>query len=131
MDYSQELCTAVNDMHANLVTIFHTWNGKQSTSLGTAEETDQAVKAEGCSWFESSVPEELKVDEDTDCEVVWAKVKIRSSSDLYIGSFYRPPDKTNLDYLQHLYSCIFCIPTDKGAHLWLSGDFNLPGVDWQ
>lgn len=71
----------------NLVTIFHTWNGKQSTSLGTAEETDQVVKAKGCSWFESSVLEELKVDEDTDCEVVWAKVKIRSSSDLYIGSF--------------------------------------------
>ena len=43
--------------------------------------------------FDSSEPEELKVDDNTDCKLVWAKIKIKGSTDLYIGSLYRPPDK--------------------------------------
>jgi hypothetical protein len=35
-------------------------------------------------------PEEMKV--DNDCELIWAKLKIKGSKDLYIGSCYRPPD---------------------------------------
>ena len=59
-----------------------------------------------------------------------AKVKIQGSADLYIGSIYRPPDKGDQEYLQHLHSRITRIPTDKGAHLWIGGDFNLPDIDW-
>ena len=44
--------------------------------------------------FHSSQPEELIIEENTDCELLWVKVKVKGSSDLYIGSFYRPPDKT-------------------------------------
>ena len=80
--------------------------------------------------FEGSEPEELKVDNNTDCKMVWAKVKIQGRADLYIGSIYRPPDKGDQEYLQHLHSRITCIPTDKGAHLWIGGDFNLPDIDW-
>ena len=79
--------------------------------------------------FESSEPEELRVDSGTNCEVFWAKVKVKGSSDLYIGSFYRPPDKTSPDYLQHLQSRLSHIPTDKGGHLWIGGDFNLPDIN--
>ena len=80
--------------------------------------------------YDSSEPEELKIDDSIDCEVVWAKIKIRGSSDLYIGSFYRAPDKTKPDYLEHLQSKLARIPTDKGAHLWIGGDFNLPDINW-
>ena len=67
--------------------------------------------------FESHQPEELSVDPNVDCEAVWVKVKVQGSRDLYIGSFYRPSDKTNPEYLQELQSIVRHIPTDKGAHL--------------
>ena len=74
---------------------------------------------------------ELIVDSSSDCEVAWVKVKVKGTSDLYIGSFYRPPDKNNPEYLQQLHSLLNRIPTDKGAHLWLGGDFNLPDINWE
>ena len=81
--------------------------------------------------FKSSETEELSVDSGTDCKVVWARVKVKGSSDLYIGSIYRPPDKTSPDYLQHLQSMLSRIPTDKGSHLWIGGDFNLSYINWK
>ena len=36
--------------------------------------------------YESEEPEEMKV--DNDCELIWAKLKIKGSKDLYIGSCY-------------------------------------------
>ena len=74
---------------------------------------------------------ELIVDSSSDCVVAWVKVKVKGTSDLYIGSFYRPPDKNNPEYLQQLHSLLNRIPTDKGAHLWLGGDFNLPDINWE
>ena len=64
-----------------------------------------------------------------DCELVWAKVKIQGSKDLYIGSFYKPPNKQKPDYLQQLQKYLSRIPTQNGAHLWLGGDFNLADID--
>ena len=81
--------------------------------------------------YDSSKPEELLIDDTIDCELVWAKVKVQGSSDLYIGSFYRPLDKTDAEYLKYLQSTLSRIPTDKGAHLWLGGDFNLPDIAWE
>ena len=40
--------------------------------------------------YESHQPEELMVDASSDCEAVWMKIKVQGSSDLYVGSFYRP-----------------------------------------
>ena len=76
----------------------------------------------------SHQPEELMVEASSDCEAAWVKIKVQGSSDLYVGSFYRPPDKTNPEYLQELQSIMSRIPTDKGVHLWLGGDFNLPDI---
>ena len=75
------------------------------------------------SKYESQVPEELKAGED--CELGLAKVKIQGSKDLYIGSFYKLPDKQKPDYLEQLQKYLSRIPTQNGAHLWLVGDFNL------
>ena len=81
--------------------------------------------------YESHQPEELMVDASSDCEAVWVKIKVQGSRDLYVGSFYRPPDKNTPEYLQELQSIMSRIPTDKGAHLWLGGDFNLPDITWE
>ena len=56
--------------------------------------------------YDSHQPEELIVDSSSDCEVVWVKVKVKGSSDLYIGSFYRPPDKNKPEYLQQLHKLL-------------------------
>ena len=81
--------------------------------------------------YDSHQLEELIVDSSSDCEVVWVKVKVKGTSDLYIGSFYRSTDKNNPEYQQQLHSLLNRIPTDKGAHLWLGGDFNLPDINWE
>jgi hypothetical protein len=65
-----------------------------------------------------------------DCELVWAKVQIKGASDMYLGSFYRPPDKKAEQFLRTLERYISYLPTDKGAHMWLGGDFNLPDINW-
>ena len=71
------------------------------------------------------------VDISYDCEAVYVKIKVQGSSDLYIGSFYRPPDKSNPEHLQELQSIISRIPTDKGAHLRLGSDFSMPDITWE
>ena len=67
--------------------------------------------------YDSSEPEELKVGDSIDCELVWAKVKVKGSTDLYIVFLYRPPDKASPVYLQHLQTILSRIPTSNGAHL--------------
>jgi hypothetical protein len=39
---------------------------------------------------------------DNDCELIWAKLKIKGPKDLYIASRYRPPDNRDSIYLDNL-----------------------------
>ena len=77
--------------------------------------------------LQSDEPEELKV--KSGCELLWVRVKIVGASYLYVGSFYRKPDEDDSDYLLNLETYLQQIPT--GSHIWLGGDFNLPGIDWE
>ncbi len=70
-------------------------------------------------------------DLDAECELIWAKVQVTGSKDLYLGSYYRPPDgkaapiaqlETSLGKLSH---------AGNNRHVLLGGDFNLPGIDWE
>ena len=70
--------------------------------------------------------EELKT--DGICELVWANVQVPGTNQLFVGSFYRPPDEDKPDYLSRLQSSLSRIPA--GAHGWLGGDFNLGDIDW-
>ena len=69
------------------------------------------------SQFDSYEPEELKAGDG--CELVCAKLKFQGSKDLYIGSFYRPPDNKDPECLDHLQKFISRVPTQNGAHLWI------------
>ena len=53
---------------------------------------------------------------------------MKSSRSLLVGCFYRPPH-TNLDYLNELEMSV-TRARNSCKHLWLGGDFNLPGIDW-
>ena len=48
---------------------------------------------------------------------------------LTIGSFYRPPDRKEAQYLQELQKSISMIKNPNGI-IWLGGDFNLGDIDW-
>ena len=75
----------------------------------------------------STEPEELKT--DGKCELVWAQIQVPGSSQLFVGSFYRPPDEKDPEYLGHLQTCLTRIPV--GAHAWIGGDFNLGDINWE
>ncbi len=66
---------------------------------------------------------------ETDCEITWVKFDIIGSKSVYVGSFYRPRenDKPSIDELEESLSRI-CNKTN--SHVWIGGDFNFPGYDW-
>ena len=43
---------------------------------------------------------------DTNWEIVWCKLNIIGCRTLYLGSFYRPPDKIDNDYLEEFNSSL-------------------------
>ena len=78
---------------------------------------DRTIKAGGAfvlvsEKLISSEPEELKV--DGGCEMVWAQIQVPRTSQLFVGSFYRPPNMNDPDYLGQLNTCLSRIPV--GAH---------------
>ncbi len=70
------------------------------------------------------------VDElDSDCEIVWVKLKLIDSKDLYVGAFYRPPSNKETD-LCELEKSIKRLQSTNSI-VCLCGDFNLPGISWE
>ena len=49
---------------------------------------------------------------------------------LYLGSFYRPPDITDPEYLDQLNSSLKRIMAYKNSHVLIGGDFNCGDIDW-
>ena len=49
---------------------------------------------------------------------------------MYLGSFYRPPDITDPEYLDHLNSSLKWIIAYKNSHALIGGDFNCGDIDW-
>lgn len=65
-----------------------------------------------------------------DLELVWSKIQIQGSKQLFLGSFYRPP-KSTVDTLEWLGDSVRNI-YKKYPNPWiiLGGDFNLPDINW-
>lgn len=71
---------------------------------------------------------EIKI--DSECEIAATKVELVKQQPLVIISAYRPP-RNDLAYAQNLCQAIRNIVTKfPSATVWLSGDFNLPDVEW-
>ena len=75
--------------------------------------------------FSSTVDIEL----DTDCELLWAKVKVRGYKDLCIGTYYRPPG--NKESLAQLEISLLRMWSTFNGHIIIAGDFNLSAIDWE
>lgn len=67
---------------------------------------------------------------NTDCEIVWCKLNIIGCKTLYLGSFYRPPDKIDTQYLEQLSMSLGRIVTNRNAHILVGGDFNCGDIEW-
>ena len=64
---------------------------------------------------------------ETQCEIVWAKIEIKSCKPLLIGSYYRP-HASDAESLAQLDESLTRLP--KNFYIWLAGDMNLPGIEW-
>ena len=61
---------------------------------------------------------------------VWCKMNINGCRTLYLGSFHRPPDKINNDYLEDFNSSLSRIMSNRNAQVLVGGDFNCGGIEW-
>ena len=59
---------------------------------------------------------------DTNCEIVWCKLNIIGSRTLHLGSFYRPPDNIDNDYLEELNFSLGRIISNRDAHVLIGRD---------
>ena len=67
---------------------------------------------------------------DTNCEIVWCKLNIIGCRALYLGSFYRPPDKIDNEYLEEFNSSLSRIMSNRNAHFLVGEDFNCGDIEW-
>ena len=75
-----------------------------------------------------------QVDVQSECETVWASIDMRYSRKLYVGAFYRPPDKgaEPLDELDNVIGNIQSkCKNNSNATIILGGDFNAPDINWE
>ena len=67
---------------------------------------------------------------DTECEIVWCKLNIIGCRTLYLGSFYRPPDRIDPEYLESFNLSLSRIMSNRNAHVLIGGDFNCGDIEW-
>ena len=68
---------------------------------------------------------------DTSCEISWVKIQLQNNNYMIVGVYYRPPN-ASVDSLHELRNSISKVK-DKypRAKIFLGGDFNLPGINWE
>ncbi|XP_072028441.1 uncharacterized protein [Amphiura filiformis] len=72
-----------------------------------------------------------RIDLDSNCEVVWISISVQGMKQIIVGAFYRSHQFGNTtEYLDQLRDSLSKIKRSNRSHIWLAGDFNLPGVDW-
>ncbi|KAL3863652.1 hypothetical protein ACJMK2_005400 [Sinanodonta woodiana] len=72
----------------------------------------------------------LDVQKSKNLELTSGRIKLNRNKDLIIASYYRPPNKTDEDYLNITYSELTRLKSKKRntVHI-IGGDFNLPDMD--
>ena len=69
-------------------------------------------------------------DMDSDCEIIWVKIRLTANKFVIIGIFYTP--KSDMPSLLELQSSLTKVRQRfPDAPLFLGGDFNLSGINWE
>ena len=64
------------------------------------------------------------------CEVVACKVNLSDGHVLIVLTIYRPPNR-DIQYMQNVCKVIENLCSKyENAVMWVTGDFNLPNIDW-
>ena len=66
----------------------------------------------------------------TECDIVCAKLVVENTRPVVICAFYRPPYST-LEVLENWIDALMQVLAYRNATLLLSGDLNLPDIDWE
>ena len=78
----------------------------------------------------NSLPISRRIDLENECELLWCEVIHPGAYLILLGVFYRKPNFT-LDDLEFLSDSLHCIRRKhKNAKIVLTGDFNVPEIDW-
>ena len=67
----------------------------------------------------------------TNCEIVWAQINLPDCNKLFIGAYYRPHTNDQLSIEELNLSLCKLESQNSNVTIWLGGDFNAPGIDWQ
>ena len=67
---------------------------------------------------------------DSNCEIIWAKIKLIGNGTLYLGSYYRR-NVSDQESLVQLEASLSRIRNVKNANIVIGGDFNFPAWDWK
>jgi hypothetical protein len=68
---------------------------------------------------------------DTNCEIAWTKIQLKGCKALYTGCFYRKPDNEP-SALENLNNSLSRLTHNSNLpNVILTGDFNLPDIDWE
>ncbi|XP_072048268.1 uncharacterized protein [Amphiura filiformis] len=71
-----------------------------------------------------------RVDLDSDTEILWIQLELFGSKPVLIGAYYRHPSSKG-EVLEQLDVSLSKIDSSKCPNVWLAGDFNLAGIDWE
>lgn len=77
----------------------------------------------------SHLSSEERSEYNSDCENLWVQLNLVGSKSVLIGAYYKPHeyDQHSLDELSKSLDMVKL----TSSNVWLTGDFNLPKVDWQ
>ena len=76
---------------------------------------------------DATIPAKRRQDLETDCELLWIELSL-SPTNILFGVFYNPPDSSGSTLVQLSSSLKAIINTS--TPIIISGDFNLPNIDW-
>ena len=67
---------------------------------------------------------------ETECELVCIELIVENTRPVAICTFYRPPSST-LEVMENLKDALMQMVASRNTTLLLSGDFNLPDINWE
>jgi hypothetical protein len=72
------------------------------------------------------------ITKNKDIELITRSVSLEGKKKMLVGAFYRPPDKTDEDYLNKVKEEISTIKEKHRRDIFvIGGDFNLPDINWE
>jgi hypothetical protein len=68
---------------------------------------------------------------DTDCEILWNKIELKSRKPLYTGCYYRQPDN-NIDVVESLNTSLTRLTHSNNLpNIIQTDEFNMPDIKWK